>query len=73
VKTANPLLVSVAEAGFQLDLPLEDIESLIEGGELTAVMVLGHVLVRYDSLLKFVRHAAPVRDLGGVLRALERA
>ena len=61
MKTANPLLVSIAEAGFQLDLPSEDVNALIQNGNLTAVRIRGHLLVRYDSLVKFVRRAMPVR------------
>jgi hypothetical protein len=62
-KTSRPLLVSVGEAAFQLNLSAEEVEVLIGEGDLTAVEVLGRVLVRYESLVKFVRHAAPIRDL----------
>jgi hypothetical protein len=55
MRTDNPLLVSIAEASFQLSLPKEEIAALIQGGELVAVLVRGHVLVVYDSLTAFTR------------------
>lgn len=57
MKTANPLLVSLAEAGFQLSLPEKDINALVRDGELVAVKVRGEVLVVYDSIAAFVRRA----------------
>ena len=57
MKTANPLLVSLAEAGFQLSLPEKDITALIHDGEIVAVNVRGQVLVAYDSLVAFTRRA----------------
>lgn len=62
MKTATPLLVSVAEAGFQLSLPQEDIVSLIRDGELVALSVRGQVLVEYQSLVSFTRRARRNRD-----------
>lgn len=55
MKTANPLLVSIAEAAFQLSVPAEEIGALIRDGDLVAVNVRGHVLVAYDSLIAFTR------------------
>lgn len=57
MKTANPLLVSVAESAFQLSLPKEDIIALIRDGDLVAVKVRGQVLVVYESLTAFTRRA----------------
>ena len=57
MKTANPLLVTLAETGFQLSLPEEDIVALIREGNLVAVKVRGQVLVVYDSLIEFTRRA----------------
>jgi hypothetical protein len=57
VKTANPLLVSLAEAEFQLSLPEKDIIALIRDGDLIAVKVRGQVLVVYESLTAFTRRA----------------
>jgi hypothetical protein len=37
MKTSTPLLVSLAEASFQLSLPQEDIVSLIREDELIAL------------------------------------
>jgi hypothetical protein len=55
MRTANPLLVSLNEASFQLSLPTEEIVALISDGDLTAVRVRGQVLVAYDSLTAFTR------------------
>ena len=55
MKTANPLLVSLAEARFQLSLPEKDIVALIRDGELVAVKVRGQVLVVYESLTAFTK------------------
>lgn len=55
MKTANPLLISIAEASFQLSVPPEEIGALIRDGDLVAVNVRGHVLVAYDSLTAFTR------------------
>jgi hypothetical protein len=57
MRTDKPLLVSIAEASFQLSLPNEDIAALIQGGELVAVKVRAQVLVSYDSLTAFTRRA----------------
>jgi excisionase family DNA binding protein len=57
MKTANPLLISVAEASFQLSLSEEDVVALIREGDLVAVKVRGQVLVLYDSLIAFTRRA----------------
>jgi len=57
MKTANPLLVSLTEAGFQLSLPEKDIIALMRDGELVAVKVRGQVLVVYESLTAFTRRA----------------
>jgi len=57
MKTANPLLVSFAEAEFQLSLPGKDIIALIHDGDLIAVKVRGQVLVVYESLTAFMRRA----------------
>ena len=57
MRTANPLLVSLAEAGFQLSLPAADISALIQDGDLVAVKVRGQILVTYDSLIAFTRRA----------------
>jgi excisionase family DNA binding protein len=68
VRTANPLLVSIAEASFQLSLSKEDVGALIHEGELTAVSVRGQVLVVYDSLIAFARRVkrnSTVLDLLG--------
>jgi hypothetical protein len=57
MKTANPLLVSIAEAEFQLSLPEKDIIALIRDGDLIAVKVRGQVLIVYESLTAFTRRA----------------
>jgi len=57
MRTGKPLLVSIAEAGFQLSLPNNEIAALIRDGELVAVKVRGQVLVVYDSLAAFTRRA----------------
>jgi hypothetical protein len=57
MKTANPLLVSLAEAGFQLSLPQEDVIELVRDGDLVTVKVRGQVLVVYESLTAFMRRA----------------
>jgi hypothetical protein len=57
MKTANPLLVSLAEAGFQLSLQEKDIIALVRIGDLVAVKVRGQVLVVYESLTAFTRRA----------------
>jgi hypothetical protein len=58
VKTANPLLVSIAETEFQMSLPEKDINALIRDGEILAVKVRGQVLVVYESLTAFTRRAS---------------
>jgi hypothetical protein len=62
MKTATPLLVSMAEAGFQLSLPQDDIVSLIRDGDLVALKVRGQVLVEYQSLISFMRRARRNRE-----------
>lgn len=57
MRTDKPLLVSIAEASFQLSLPKEEIALLIREGELIAVKVRDQVLVIYDSLTAFTRRA----------------
>lgn len=57
MKTANPLLVSLMEAGFQLSLPEKDVAALIRAGDLVTVKVRGQVLVVYESLTAFTRRA----------------
>ena len=57
MKTANPLLVSLAEAGFQLSLAEKDISALVRDGDLVAVKVRGQIRVVYDSLTAFTRRA----------------
>lgn len=57
MKTANPLLVSLTEAGFQLSLSAADINALIREGDLVAVKVRDQILVTYDSLVAFTRRA----------------
>jgi excisionase family DNA binding protein len=57
MRTDKPLLVSIAEASFQLSLSNEEIAALIRDGELVAVKVRGQVLVVYDSLTAFMRRA----------------
>ena len=64
----KPLLVSVADASFQLSLPKEEIAVLIRDGELVAVMVRDQVLVVYDSLTAFTRRARRNSTLGNVRR-----
>jgi excisionase family DNA binding protein len=57
MRTANPLLISLDEAAFQLSLPKEEITALIREGDLTAVKVRDQVLVIYDSLVALTRRA----------------
>jgi len=57
MRTDKPLLVSIAEASFQLSLPKEEIAALIRDGELVAVKVRDQALVMYDSLTAFTRRA----------------
>jgi hypothetical protein len=57
MKTANPLLISLAEAGFQLSLPENNIIALARDGDLVAVKVRGQVLIVYESLTAFTRRA----------------
>lgn len=66
MRTDRPLLISIAEASFQLSLPKEEIALLIREGELVAVKVGDQVLVIYDSLAAFTRRAkrnSAVEDL----------
>jgi hypothetical protein len=39
LRTEKPLLISIAEASFQLSLPNEEVAALIRDGELVAVKV----------------------------------
>jgi hypothetical protein len=55
MKTTNPLLVSPAEAGFQLSSPREDVIALVRDGDLVIVKVCEQVLVVYESLTAFTR------------------
>ncbi|HEY4818321.1 MAG TPA: hypothetical protein VIH67_12895 [Candidatus Acidoferrum sp.] len=57
MRTDKPLLVSIAEASFQLSLPNDEIAALIRDGQLVAVKVRDQVLVVYDSLAAFTRRA----------------
>jgi hypothetical protein len=57
MRTDKPLLVSIAEASFQLSLPNNEIAALILERELVAVKVRDQVLVVYDSLAAFTRRA----------------
>jgi len=71
MRTDKPLLVSIAEASFQLSIPKEEIGALIRDGELVAVKVRDQVLVVYDSLTAFTRRARRNNAVGAVLE--ERA
>jgi hypothetical protein len=73
MKTANPLLVSLTEAGFQLSLPEKDIITLVRGGDLIAVKVRGQVLVVYESLTALTRHAKRNSAVLGEAAELVRA
>jgi len=67
MRTDKPLLVSVAEASFQLSLSKEEIAALVRDGELVAVKIRGQVLIVYDSLTAFMRRArrnSPVVEAG---------
>jgi hypothetical protein len=55
VKTANPLLISTTEAGYQLSLPEQDVAELVRAGELLMVRVRGQELIIYESLTAFIR------------------
>jgi hypothetical protein len=57
MRTDKPLLISIAEASFQLSLPEEDILTLVRDGELVAVRARDQVLVVYESLSAFTRRA----------------
>lgn len=57
LRTDKPLLISIAEACFQLSLPNEEVAALIRDGELVVVKVREQVLVVYDSLTAFTRRA----------------
>jgi len=72
MKTDNPLLVSIAEAGFQLSLPKEEIGALIHDGELVAVRVKGQVFVIYESLTAFTRRARRKDSVIGIEPGRER-
>lgn len=71
MKTANPLLVSFTEAGFQLSLSEKDIIELVRDGELVAVKVRGQILIPYESLTAFTRRAtrkSTVLSVGELVR-----
>jgi hypothetical protein len=55
MRTDKPLLVSFAEASFQLSLQDKEIVELVRDGELIAVNVRGRILIAYDSLIAFAR------------------
>jgi hypothetical protein len=55
MKTDRPLLVSLAEASFQLSLPVADIEELVASGDLISVLVRGQRLIVFESLTALVR------------------
>ena len=57
MKSATPLLVSIAEAAFQLSVSEIDVIGLIYDGEMVAVSVRGKILVVYESLTAFTRRA----------------
>jgi len=57
MRTDKPLLVSVAEASFQLSLSTQDVDALIRDGEIVAIKARGQILVVYDSLAAFTRRA----------------
>ncbi len=70
MRTDKPLLVSVAEASFQLSLAKEEIAALIRDGELVAVNFKGQVLVVYDSLTAFTHRARRNSGTTDVARAV---
>lgn len=70
MRTDKPLLVSVAEASFQLSLPKEEIAALIRDGELVAVKVKDQVLVVYDSLTAFTRRVRRNSAVAEVAQAI---
>jgi excisionase family DNA binding protein len=72
MRTDKPLLVSIAEASFQLSLPNDEIAALIRDGELVAVKVRDQVLVLYDSLTAFTRRARRNRAVAEVARDEDR-
>ena len=72
MRTDKPLLVSIAEASFQLSLPNDEIAALIRDGELVAVKVRDEVLVLYDSLTAFTRRARRTRAVAEVARDEDR-
>ena len=45
----------MAEAGFQLSLPEQDVAELVRAGELLMVRVRGQDLIIYEGLLAFIR------------------
>ncbi len=68
-----PLLVSLAEASFQLSLPESDILELVRAGELTAIGVRGQTLIPFDSLVSFTRRARRNLFVLQEVRGSERA
>ena len=55
MKTAHRLLVTAAEASFQLSLPEPEVVALIEGGELATVIVRSQQLIIFESLTDLIR------------------
>jgi hypothetical protein len=55
VNTDRPLLVSKAEASFQLSLPEAEVEELVRLGELATVYLRKQELVVFESLVSLVR------------------
>lgn len=71
MKTAKPLLVSIAEASFQLSLSADEIDALIRDGELAALNVRGQILVEYQTLVSFTRRARRSRVRARVQESAE--
>jgi hypothetical protein len=66
VNADKPLLVSFAEASFQLSLEVADVEQLVKEGELVAVVVRGQRLVVFASITALIsrkRRAALRREV----------
>ena len=58
MRTDFPILVSLAEAAFQLSLPEEEIAAMVADGTLAAVEARGQTRVIYESLIAYARRAA---------------
>jgi hypothetical protein len=58
MRTDTPILVPLEEAAFQLSVPMEEIPTMIQAGEIAAIRVRGRLLVLYDSLVAFARREA---------------